>query len=208
MPPSVSVALPLPPGTVGERQDADVVLRPGPCRSASWPACMPSSHWPIRSIAALPSPNMPADCACEVCEIAGLERLERGKLAQALAGFDERRVLESAVLAGLRVGERSRAADPHDEIGPVEMHRPFLAAADDDRRDPGGLELLHRAEEIVPGLDRLGLHAGLREQLLVVEEGDLAHVRTARRTTLPSTLKASTAVGGRACLLQSRRCRR
>ena len=56
------------------------------------------------------------------------------------------------------------------------MHRPFLAAADHDRRDPGGLELLHRAEKIIPGLDVLGLHASLVEQLLVVIEDDLTHL--------------------------------
>ena len=54
------------------------------------------------------------------------------------------------------------------------MHRPLLAGADDDRGDAGGLELLHGAEKIVPGLDVLGLHAGLLEQFLVVIEGDLA----------------------------------
>ena len=109
-------------------------------------------------------------------EIAGLERLERAELAQALAGLDEGRVLEAAVLSGLRVGQRVVAADAHDEIGIVEVHRPFLARSDHDRGDAGRLELLHRAEEIVPGLDVLGLHPGLLEQLLVVIEGDFAHL--------------------------------
>ena len=138
--------------------------------------CMLSSHWPIRSIAALPSPKMPDRFGMLGREIAGLERFERGEFLQPLAGFDEGRVLEAAVLSRFRVGERVLAADAHDEVGIVEVHRPFLAAADHDRRDPGGLELLHRAEEIVPGLDVLGLHASLVEQLLVVIEDDLAHL--------------------------------
>ena len=77
---------------------------------------------------------MPADFGVLGREIAGLERLERREFAQALAGLDEGRVLEAAVLAGLRVGERVLAADAHDEIGIVEVHRPLLAGADDDRR--------------------------------------------------------------------------
>ena len=109
-------------------------------------------------------------------QIAGLEGLERREFAQPLAGFDEGRILEPAILARLGVGERMLAADAHHEIGIVEVHRPFFAGADDERRDPGGFELLHRAEKIVPGLDVLGLHARLLEQLLVVVEGDLAHL--------------------------------
>ena len=53
-------------GNDREGQNADVVFGAGPCRSAAFGPCMPSSHWPIRSIAALPSPNMPADWACLV----------------------------------------------------------------------------------------------------------------------------------------------
>ena len=34
-----------------------------PLPLAEFGPCIPSSHWPIRSIAALPSPNMPADWA-------------------------------------------------------------------------------------------------------------------------------------------------
>ena len=127
-------------------------------------------------------------------EIAGLERLERRKLTQALAGLDEGRVLEAAVLVRLRVGERAVAADADDEIGIVEVHRPLLAGADDQRRDPRRLELLHGAEKVVPALDVLGLHAGLGEQLLVVVENDFAHFK-GTPTALPSTLKALTAVG-------------
>ena len=52
------------------------------------------------------------------------------------------------------------------------MHRPFLAGPHRDRGDPSGLELLHGGEQVVPALDFLGLHAGLLEQLLIVEEGD------------------------------------
>ena len=109
-------------------------------------------------------------------EIAGLERLERAELAQALASLDEGRVLEAAVLSGLRVGQRVLAADAHDEVGIVEVHRPLLARSDHNRGDSGGLDLLHRAEEVVPGLDILGLHPGLLEQFLVVIEGDQAHL--------------------------------
>src|SRR3984957_5900742 len=109
-------------------------------------------------------------------DIARLERFKRGEFAQAFAGLDERRRLEAAILAGGGVGERRGAADPHDEIGIVEMDRPFLAGADDDRRDASGFYFLHRAEKIVPGLDVIRLHAGLVEQLLVIEEADLAGV--------------------------------
>ena len=159
-----------------ERHDADVVLRQAlAAGGASGPACR-CSHSPIRSIAALPSPKTPVDSRVLGREIARLERLERREFAQALARLDEGRVLEAAVLARLGVGERMLAADAHDEIGIVEVHRPFLAGADDDRRDAGRLQLLHRGEEVVPGLDVLGLDAGLREQLLVVEERDFAGV--------------------------------
>ena len=109
-------------------------------------------------------------------EITGLERLERREFPQPLAGLDEGRVLEPAVLSRLGVGERVLAADAHHEVGIVEVHRPFFARADHDRGDPGGFKLLHRAEEIVPGLDVLGLHACLLEQFLVVVKDNLAHL--------------------------------
>src|SRR5579863_1923929 len=95
---------------------------------------------------------------------------------QPLARLDKGGVLEAAVLARLCIRQRVRAAATYDEIGPVEMHRPFLAAADDDRRNASGLDLLRRGEEIVPGLDVFGLYAGLSEQLLVIEEDNLAGV--------------------------------
>ena len=105
-------------------------------------------------------------------EVARLEWLQRRKLAQPLAGLDKGRALEPAVFACLGVGQCVLAADPHHEIGIVEVHRPFLAGPDRDRRDAGGLERLHRGQKVIPALDVLGLHARLLEQLLVVEEGD------------------------------------
>ena len=115
---------------------------------------------------------MPVDSGVLGREVARLERLQRRKLAQPLARLDKGRALEAAVLARLGVGQGVLAADPHHKIGIVEVHRPFLAGPDRDRRDSGGLELLHRGEQVVPALDFLGLHARLLEQLLVVEEGD------------------------------------
>ena len=53
------------------------------------------------------------------------------------------------------------------------MQRPFVGAAHDDRRDAGRLQLLHGGEQVVPGLDRRAIDAGLGDQLLVVEEADL-----------------------------------
>ena len=52
------------------------------------------------------------------------------------------------------------------------MHRPFLAGPDRDWGDPGGLERLHRGEQVIPAPDVLGLYASLLEQFLIVEEGD------------------------------------
>ena len=125
---------------------------------------------------------MPAEFRVLGREIAGLEGLERAELAQALAGLDEGGALEAAVLSGLGVGQRVLAADPHHEIGVIKVHRPLLAGGDDDRGDARRLELLHRAEEVVPALDVFGLHPGLLEQLLVVIEHDLAQLeRHARR---------------------------
>ena len=115
---------------------------------------------------------MPVELGVLGREVARLERLQRRKLAKALARLDKGRAFEPSVLACLGVGQGVLAADPHHKIGIVEVHRPFLAGPDRDRRDTGGLELLHRGEQVVPALDLLGLHACLLEQLLVVEEGD------------------------------------
>ncbi len=57
------------------------------------------------------------------------------------------------------------------------MQRPFVGAADHDRRDACRLERLHRRKQIVPGLDGGRIDIGLRHQLLVVEEADLRQRR-------------------------------
>jgi hypothetical protein len=94
-------------------------------------------------------------------------------LLQLLAGFDERGRCEALAVSAQRSVERALAAVADREVRPVEVDRPFVRAADDDRCDACGLQLLHRGQQLVPGLDRVRIDPGLREQLLVVEEPDL-----------------------------------
>ena len=127
----------------------------------------------ISIIAPLPSPNCPADCGYVTPRKPGWNGLRSTSCLKSLAGLDEGRVGEAFSLASQRRLERVLAADPHGEMRPVEVHRPLVGAAGDDGRDPGRLELLHRPEQIVPGLDRVRVDAGLGEEVLVVEEADL-----------------------------------
>ena len=53
------------------------------------------------------------------------------------------------------------------------MQRPFVGAANHDRRNACGLQRLHRAEQVIPCLDLRGIDIGLGHQFLVVEETDL-----------------------------------
>ena len=92
------------------------------------------------------------------------------------AGLDEGRVGKALALAAQSSLEGLLAADPNGQMRPIEVHRPLVGAARDDRRDAGRLELLHRTEQVIPGLDRGCVDTGLREEILVVEEADLGGV--------------------------------
>ena len=106
-------------------------------------------------------------------EEAVLERLQIDELLEQLAGLLEGLAGKAAVLAPQRRIEGRLAADAHRKMRPVEMQRPFVGAADHDRRDAGRLQRLHRGEQIVPGLDLGRIDIGLGHQILVVEEADL-----------------------------------
>ena len=76
--------------------------------------------------------------------VALLERLERCQLIEHVAGPDDVGVVETAVLAihGGVEAVMARVAD--DEVGPAELRRPLVLAAESERGDAGFLELLPR----------------------------------------------------------------
>src|SRR4029079_18159164 len=82
-----------------------------------------------------------------------LERMEIDELLEQLARLLEGLAGETAILAAQRSVERRLCAHAHRKMRPVEVQRPFVGAADHDRRHAGGLQRLHSSEQIVPALD-------------------------------------------------------
>ena len=132
-PPSVSEAAPLPPGVVGNGNQPSwssgeaLLVRRVRAHAVEHEVAL-QVHRPL-AVAELARRLRKRDA-----EEARLKRLEVGELAQLLAGLDERRGGEALALAAHRRFERGLAAVAHGEIGPVEVDRPLVGAADDDRR--------------------------------------------------------------------------
>src|SRR5690606_22831845 len=107
-------------------------------------------------------------------QVTRLARLELAKLPQIFACLDKGLGGEAVAFASLGGLKRSLPAGADDEIAVPVMDRPLVAAPAGQRRQARLLELTHRAQQIVPGLDRLAIDAGLRELFLVVEDGHRA----------------------------------